>query len=66
VGIATHKILFEHVLTGAPPSWRGGRNRRIDLFMNARNMLDATVERTDFKAYALAAIVGTAIKGRVR
>jgi hypothetical protein len=64
VGIATHKILFEHVLTGAPSPWRGGRNRRNDLFMNARNMLDATVERMDFKAYA-SAIVITAIRGRV-
>lgn len=33
--------------------------------MNAGNMLDATVERMDFKAYALAAIVRAAIKGRV-
>jgi hypothetical protein len=33
--------------------------------MNARNMLDATVERMDFKAYALAAIVRAAIKGRM-
>jgi hypothetical protein len=66
VGIATRKILFEHVLTGAPPSWRRGRNRRIDLFMNARNTLDATVERMDFNAYASGAIVGTAIKGHVR
>jgi hypothetical protein len=65
VAIATHKILFERVLTGAPPSWRGERNRRIDLFMNAGNMLDATVERMDFKAYGLAAIVRAAIRGRV-
>lgn len=46
-----HKILFEHVWTGAPPPSHGERNRRTNLFVNARNTLDTTLERMDIRAY---------------
>jgi hypothetical protein len=64
VAAATRKILFEYVWTGAPPPAHGERNRRTNPFINARNMLNTTVERMDIKAYTAAAIDGTAFRGR--